>query len=64
MYKYQFQKGKMGINGIGTAGYPVTGYQTRKAERSAESRAVEFMEIEAGKVTQDKAMFFEGCLML
>ncbi len=54
----------MGINGIGTAGYPVTGYQTRKAERSAESRAVEFMEIEAGKVTQDKAMFFEGCLML
>ena len=27
----------MGINGIGTAEYPATGYQTRKAESSAES---------------------------
>ncbi len=31
----------MGINGIGTAGYPVTGYTARKAERSVESGATE-----------------------
>ncbi len=45
----------MGINGIGTAGYPVTGYQTRKAERNAESRAVGFMETVAEKASQGKA---------
>ena len=44
----------MGINGIGTAGYPVTGYQTKKAERNAESDAAEFREIVAEKAEQDK----------
>ncbi|MBD5548744.1 MAG: hypothetical protein HDQ97_15380 [Lachnospiraceae bacterium] len=49
----------MGINGIGAAGYPVTGYQTRKAERSAESGATEFMEIVAEKAAQDKATDYD-----
>ena len=52
----------MGINGIGTAGYPVTGYQTRKAERSAESGAAGFMEIvaeKAGKTEQDKTTDYD-----
>lgn len=49
----------MGINGIGTVGYPVTGYQTRKAERSAESGAVGFMETVAEKVTQDKTADYD-----
>ena len=31
----------MGINGIGTAGYPLKGYMTRKTGRSAESGATE-----------------------
>ena len=35
----------MGINGIGTTEHPVTGYQTRKAEKNATSGAVDFMEI-------------------
>jgi hypothetical protein len=34
----------MGINGIGTAGYPLAGYTARKAERSTESGTVGFME--------------------
>ena len=49
----------MGINGIGAAGYPVTGYQTRKAERSAESGATEFMERVAEKAAQDKATDYD-----
>jgi len=40
----------MSINGIGTVGYPVTGYTARKAERNAESGAVGFMETVAEKV--------------
>lgn len=49
----------MGINGIGAAGYPVTGYQTRKAERSAESGAVGFMETVAEKAAQDKTRNYD-----
>ena len=49
----------MGINGIGTAGYPVTGYQTKKAERSADSEATGFMEIVAEKAAQDKATYYD-----
>ncbi len=49
----------MGINGIGTATYPVTGYQTRKTERSAESGAVGFMETIAEKAEQDKTTDYD-----
>lgn len=49
----------MGINGIGTTDYPVTGYQTRKAERSAESGAVSFMETVAEKAAQDKTTDYD-----
>ena len=49
----------MSVNGIGAAGYPVTGYQTRKAERSAESRAVGFMEIVEEKAAQDKTTDYD-----
>ena len=45
----------MGINGIGTAGYPLTGYTARKAGRSAESGAVGFMETLEEKAAQGKA---------
>ena len=31
----------MSISGIGAAGYPITGYTARKAERSAESGVTE-----------------------
>ncbi len=34
----------MNVNGIGTAGYPLTGYTAKKTGRSAESGAVGFME--------------------
>ncbi len=34
----------MSINGIGTAGYPLTGYTARKMERSVEPGTVGFME--------------------
>ena len=44
----------MGINGIGTAGYPLTGYTARKAGRSAESGAVGFMETVEEKAAQGK----------
>ena len=44
----------MGINGIGTAGYAVTGYTARKTGRSAESEAVGFMETVAERIEQDK----------
>lgn len=49
----------MGINGIGTAGYPVAGYTARKAERNAESRAVGFMETVAEKVEQDNTVDYD-----
>ena len=44
----------MGINGIGTAGYAVTGYTARKTGRSTESKAVGFMETVAERIEQDK----------
>ncbi|WWR15271.1 hypothetical protein V1224_12435 [Lachnospiraceae bacterium JLR.KK008] len=45
----------MGINGIGVAGYPITGYTARKAERGAESGFVGFMETVEEKTAQGKA---------
>ena len=45
----------MSINGIGTAGYPLAGYTARKAERSAESGIVGFMETMEEKAAKDKA---------
>ena len=45
----------MGINGIGTAGYTLTGHTARKTGRSAESRAVGFMETVEEKAVQGKA---------
>ena len=44
----------MGINGIGTAGYAVTGYTARKTGKSAESEATGFMETVAERIEQDK----------
>lgn len=44
---------KMSINGIGTAGYPLTGYTARKAEKNVESGAVGFMETVTEKAAQD-----------
>ena len=49
----------MSVNGIGTAGYPVTGYQTRKAEKSVESGAAGFMEIVEEKAAQDKTRNYD-----
>ncbi len=46
---------EMGINGIGTAGYPLTGYTARKTGRSAESGTVGFMETVGKKAAQGKA---------
>ena len=45
----------MGINGIGTAAYPLTGYTARKTGRNAESGAVGFMETVEEKAAQGKA---------
>ncbi len=44
----------MGINGIGAAGYPMTGYVARKAEKNAESTEKGFMEIVTEKAEQEK----------
>lgn len=44
----------MSINGIGTEGYPLSGYTAKKAGRSAESGAVGFMEMVEEKVAQGK----------
>ena len=49
----------MCINGIGTAGYPLTGYTARKAGRSAESGAVGFMETVAERIEQDKTTGYD-----
>jgi hypothetical protein len=45
---------EMGINGIGTVGYPLTGYTARKTGRSAESGAVGFMGTVEEKAAQGK----------
>ncbi len=44
----------MGINRIGTAGYPMAGYTAKKAERNGESTEKGFMETVAEKAAQDK----------
>ena len=49
----------MGINGIGTAGYPLAGYTARKAERSMESGTVGFMETMEEKAAQDKVIDYD-----
>ena len=49
----------MSVNGIGTAGYPMAGYESRKAERNAESGAVGFMEIVEEKAAQNKTIDYE-----
>lgn len=49
----------MGINGIGTAGYPVAGYAARKAGKSAEPGTVGFMETVAEKAAQDKTTDYD-----
>lgn len=49
----------MGINGIGTTGYPMTGYTVKRAERSAESETEGFMETVAEKAVQDKATDYD-----
>lgn len=43
----------MSISGIGTAGYPLSGYTARKSEKSAESEAVGFMETMEKKAAQN-----------
>ena len=48
----------MSINGIGT-GYLVTGYESRKTEKSVESGAAGFMEIVEEKAAQDKKIDYE-----
>ena len=45
----------MSINGIGTAGYPLTGYTARKMERSVEPGTVGFMETVEEKAAQGRA---------
>ena len=45
----------MSVNGIGTAGYPLTGYTVRKMERSVEPGTVGFMEAVEEKAAQGKA---------
>ncbi len=49
----------MGINGIGTAGYPLTGYTARKMERSVEPGTVGFMETVAEKAAQGRAADYD-----
>ena len=46
----------MDINGIGTAGYPLTGYMARKAGRSAESGVAGFMETVEEKAAKRAVM--------
>ena len=43
----------MGINAIGTTGYPSGGYQTRKAERTIESGTVESIKTAAEQAVQE-----------
>ncbi len=53
----------MSISGIGTAGYPLTGYTARKAERNAERNAesgtVGFMDTVVEKAAQHKATDYD-----
>ncbi len=49
----------MGINGIGTAGYPLTGYTARKMERNAASGAAGFMETVQEKAAQANAADYD-----
>ena len=49
----------MDINGIGTTGYPVTGYTARKAERNAESGIAGFMDTMIEKEAQDGAVDYD-----
>ena len=49
----------MNVNGIGAAGYPVTGYTARKAERNVEPGAVGFMETVAERIEQDKTTDYD-----
>ena len=46
----------MSVSGIGTTGYPIAGYETRKTERNAESETAGFMEIMEEKAAQDNAI--------
>ncbi len=45
----------MSVNGIGTAGYSLTGYTARKTESSVEPGMVGFMEKVEEKLVQEKA---------
>ena len=45
----------MSVNGIGTAGYPLTGYTARKMETSVEPGTVGFMETVGEKAAQAAA---------
>ena len=45
----------MSVNGIGTAGYPMTGYTARKMGRSVESGTVGFMKTVEEKAAQGRA---------
>ena len=49
----------MSVSGIGAASYPVTGYESRKSERSAESGAAGFMETMVEKAEQNKTIDYE-----
>ena len=49
----------MSVNGIGTAGYPLTGYTVRKIERSVEPGTVGFMEAVEDKAAQGRATDYD-----
>ena len=49
----------MSINGIGTAGYSLTGYTARKMERSVEPGTVGFMEAVEDKAAQGRATDYD-----
>ena len=49
----------MSINGIGTAGYPLTGYTVRKMETSVEPGTVGFMEAVEDKAAQGRATDYD-----
>lgn len=49
----------MSVNGIGVEGYPMAGYQIRKAERSTKSDTVGFMDTVAEKAAHHKATDYD-----
>ena len=49
----------MGINAIGTTGYPSGGYQTRKAERTIESGTVESIKTAAEQAVQENIIDYD-----